>query len=82
MMKSTLPVGILGFVASMLAATFNKGHSHGKHRMWNIVTYIWKYSWYVATFTCNAYSGKREIIFVVVIFRCIIVDYGYKVPFK
>ena len=29
MMKSTLPVGILGFVASMGAATFNNGHSDG-----------------------------------------------------
>jgi hypothetical protein len=29
MMKSTLPVGFLGFVASMVAATFNNGHSHG-----------------------------------------------------
>jgi hypothetical protein len=37
-MTSTLPKGTLGSVASLLAATFYKGHIDRNHKLWNIVS--------------------------------------------
>jgi hypothetical protein len=35
-MTSTLPIGTLGSVASLIAATLYPGNSDRKHKLWNI----------------------------------------------
>jgi hypothetical protein len=37
-MTSTLPKGILGSVASLLAATLYQGNPERSHKLWNIVS--------------------------------------------
>jgi hypothetical protein len=37
-MTSTLPKGIIGSVASLLAATLYQGNPDGNHKLWNIAS--------------------------------------------
>jgi hypothetical protein len=37
-MTSTYPIGTLGSVASLLAATFYQGNPDRNHKLWNIVS--------------------------------------------
>jgi hypothetical protein len=73
-MTATYPIGNLGSVASLLAATLYQGNSDSNHKLWNIVSterYIYsicRCCWNDATYK-KGHDGKIEIIFFVVKFR-------------
>ena len=60
-MTSTIPRGILGSVASLLAATFYQGNPDRNHKLWNIVLTerysICRCCWNVATYKWKVHNG-------------------------
>ena len=73
-MTSTLPKGILGSVASLLAATLYQGNPDRNHKPWisfhlRDIYSICRCCWNFATYEWKVHKGKIEIIsFVVVSF--------------